>query len=256
VSKPDFIELPGGEMLPILYEDRAVLAIDKPAGWMLVPFNWQRTNYNLQAALVSSIAARDFWARSRDLRYLRYVHRLDAETTGVLLFGKSPGSVRSLGALFESRRMEKVYLAVVEGSPAAPEWVCRLPLGSHPDQRGRMRVDARNGKAAETQFRVLRQAGGRTLLEARPLTGRTHQIRVHLAEARLPIVGDPLYGGRQPVAGAKPAGRRGEPEGGRFVMGLRAIKLAYVDPFTRRPVEIRAPVEEFLRAYGLAGVEV
>ena len=92
--------------MPILYEDRAVLAIDKPRNWMLVPFNWQRTNRNLQAAIVSSIAAKDHWARSRSLKFLRYVHRLDAETTGILLFAKCQGAVDAYGELFESRRME------------------------------------------------------------------------------------------------------------------------------------------------------
>ena len=118
MAKPNQIELPTGERIPILYEDRSVLAIDKPAGWMLVPFSWQKTSRNLQAALTSSIGAGDFWARSRGLKYLRFVHRLDADTSGVLLLAKSPGAVNSLGALFEGRRMEKVYLAVVRGAPA------------------------------------------------------------------------------------------------------------------------------------------
>jgi len=113
VAKPDCIELPTGEKLAILYEDRSVLAIDKPPGWMLVPFSWQKTSRNLQAALTSSIAAGDFWARSRGLRYLRFVHRLDADTTGVLLIAKSQGAVASYGTLFEGRQMEKRYLAVV-----------------------------------------------------------------------------------------------------------------------------------------------
>src|SRR5213592_3384725 len=116
MAKPDCITLHPVQ-IEILYEDRSVLAIDKPRDWMLVPFSWQKTNRNLQAALTSSIAARDFWARSRNLRFLRFIHRLDAETTGVLLFGKSPGAVASYGRLFESRRMEKVYLAVVQGTP-------------------------------------------------------------------------------------------------------------------------------------------
>src|SRR6476646_5796060 len=128
MAKPDSITLPTDEQIEILYEDRSVLAIDKPRDWMLVPFSWQKTNRNLQAALTSSIAARDFWARSRNLRFLRFIHRLDAETTGILLCGKSPGSVMSYGRLFESRQMEKVYLAVVEGRPKQESCTCRLKL--------------------------------------------------------------------------------------------------------------------------------
>src|SRR5215472_6028108 len=113
MPRPNYIEFPTGDCIPILYEDRSVMAIDKPRGWMLVPFSWQKTAHNLQAALTSSIAAGDFWARSRNLKFLRFVHRLDAETTGILLLAKSQGAVASYGTLFESREMEKVYLAVV-----------------------------------------------------------------------------------------------------------------------------------------------
>src|ERR1044071_6733137 len=129
MAKSNVIELPGVEPIPILYEDRSVLAIDKPRGWMLVPFSWQKTNRNLQAAITSSIAAGDFWARSRNLKFLRFVHRLDADTTGVLLFAKSPGAVRTYGDLFESRKMEKIYLAAVRGVPKQTQWTCRLKLG-------------------------------------------------------------------------------------------------------------------------------
>src|SRR5512139_3812018 len=130
MPKPSQIEFPTGERIPILYEDRSVLAIDKPQGWMLVPFSWQKTDRNLQAALTSSIAAGDFWAGSRGVRYRRFVHRLDAETSGILLLGKSPGAVKSFGAMFEGRRMEKVYLAVVWGTPGQREWTCGLKLAA------------------------------------------------------------------------------------------------------------------------------
>ena len=93
MAKPNFIELPDCEPIPILFEDRSVLAIDKPRGWMLVPHSWQRTSFNLQAAITSSIAAGDFWARSRGLKFLKNVHRLDADTSGILLFAKSAGAV-------------------------------------------------------------------------------------------------------------------------------------------------------------------
>jgi 23S rRNA pseudouridine1911/1915/1917 synthase len=269
VAKPTSIELPGVAPIPILYEDRSVLAIDKPRGWMLVPYSWQKTNWNLQAAVVSSIGAGDFWARSRGLKFLKFVHRLDAETTGILLFAKSPGAVESYSVLFEDRRMEKTYLAVVEGVPQKPEWTCLLKLGPAPGQIGRMCVDEREGKESETHFRVLQTIGGsaggprprrvaatvttidqrtsklpraategpiavRTLIAAQPLTGRTHQIRLHLAETAGPVVGDEIYG-------------RGRD---RCRLGLRAVRLAFADPFTRRRIDIRAPIEGFCREYG------
>ncbi len=241
MSKPDCIELPTGERIPILYEDRSVLAIDKPRGWILVPSSWQKTNWNLQAALTSSIAAGDFWARSRGLRFLRFVHRLDGDTTGILLLAKSAGAVNIYGTLFESRKMEKMYLAVVQGVPRQREWVCRKKLAPDRRERGRMKVDEQRGKEAETRFRMLQDRNGRALIEARPVTGRTHQIRVHLAESGHPVVGDELYGRR--IAGKK------------IELGLRAVGLSYVDPFTRRQVRIRAPETEFLQEYGfeLAG---
>jgi len=214
------------------------MAIDKPRGWMLAPFSWQKTSRNLQAALTSSIAAGDFWARSRNLKYLRFVHRLDADTTGILLLTRSPGAVNTFGDLFESRRMEKVYLAIVRGAPGQKQWTCRLRLAPNPRQRGKMKVDSRGGKEAETIFRVLQTGERRSLIEARPFTGRTHQIRVHLAESGHPVLGDELYG---------PALRASEEE---VSLGLRAVGLAYTDPFTRRRVQIRAPAEAFGREYG------
>ncbi len=269
VPKPNHIELPTGERIPILYEDRSVLAIDKPRGWMLVPFSWQHTGRNLQAALTSSIAAKDFWAQSRNLKFLRFVHRLDADTSGILLLARSPGAVDSFGALFESRKMEKVYLAVVRGVPEPREWTCRLKLAPDRAARGRMKVDARQGKEAETHFRALQSKGGMTLVEAHPVTGRTHQIRVHLAESGWAVIGDALYGARavscertrqgRPLTPALSTseGERGnrrqvsgeEKLGGRG-LGLRAVGLSYIDPFTRRRVDIRAPVEQFVREYG------
>lgn len=222
------------------------LAIDKPAGWMLVPFNWQRTRWNLQAAIESSLAGGAFWARSRNLRFLRYVHRLDAETTGVMLFAKSRGALDTLADLFEARRVEKSYLAVATGTPREKTWTCRDSLGPDPACIGRVRVDGREGKPAETEFQVLAQRvdpqlGPLALIQARPFTGRTHQIRVHLATAGQPVLGDEMYGNGDTAS-------RG--------MALRSIRLTYLDPFTRRPVDIRAETGHFLRRFGFASTDL
>lgn len=235
MAKPNFIELPGCKPIPIIYEDRSVLAIDKPRGWMLVPHSWRKTNWNLQAAIDSSLRAGDFWAKSRNLKYLRHVHRLDADTSGVMLLAKSDGAMKAMSDMFESRRMEKTYLAVVAGKPRQAEWVCELPIGPDPAKFGRMRVDrSQTGKDAETHFRVLTRNDRFTLIEASPLTGRTHQIRLHLAESGCPIVCDELYG---------------RVEKG-YRLGLRAVRLAYKDTFTRRPVNIIASAEDFLKEFG------
>jgi 23S rRNA pseudouridine1911/1915/1917 synthase len=230
VAKPDCIELPGGVLLPILYEDRSVLAIDKPAGWMLAPAHWDKTARNLQRALMLSIHAGEHWARARNLRYLRHVHRLDAETSGVLLLAKSPGALRALSRLFETREVKKKYIALVRGVPKLKRWTCRSSLAPEPGTAGRIRVDPIHGQPAETHFLVLETRAHEALIEAVPVTGRTHQIRVHLAASGHPVVGDALYGPK----------RIGEKES---PLALRAIELCYIDPFQKRQVRIVASAD-------------
>jgi RluA family pseudouridine synthase len=238
VARPKQIELADGTVIPILYEDRSIIAIDKPAGWMLVPYNWDKTDRNLHLAISSSIQAGDFWSRSRGLRYLRHVHRLDADTSGILLMARSPGALHTFSRLFESRSMQKTYLAVVATKPAEKQWSCNLRIGPDARQIGRMRVDPAKGKEAETRFRVVESlVSGRTLIEGNPVTGRTHQIRVHLAAAGHPVIGDELYG------------KIAAPDCN-LSLGLRAVGLSYRDPFRKCPVKITAPEGDFRSRFG------
>ncbi|MDB6015833.1 MAG: Pseudouridine synthase [Pedosphaera sp.] len=252
MAKPKHIELADAELvIPILYEDRSIIAIDKPAGWLLAPDSWDQTGRNLQLAIQSSLNAGDFWAHSRNLKYLRFIHRLDAETTGVMLFAKSPGALRAYSELFETRSVGKKYLAVVHGLPKQAEWTCNLPLISDPAMKGRMRIaapdkrgrtsaaDAALIKDAETLFHVLHTSKDTALIEAQPSTGRTHQIRVHLTAGGHPILGDPLYGPDKAAASK-----------GRQRVALRAVQLAFRDPFQKRMIYIDAPATDFLREYG------
>jgi RluA family pseudouridine synthase len=231
----------GNTPIPILFEDHGALVIDKPAGWLLAPDKWTRTARNLQRALAGAIEAREPWTRSRHIRFLRFVHRLDADTSGALLLAKSPGALRAYSELFRRRSVKKVYLAVVQGAPRHSQWNCKLGLAPDPAQRGRMMVDHKRGQESETHFTVAGRNGGRCLVEARPVTGRTHQIRVHLAASGCPVVGDSLYS----------AGRSNDYPAP-YPLGLRAVLLEYVDPFRRRLVRVCAPVVEFLNHFGFA----
>ena len=238
MAKPAFVEL-GTERnpirMPIAYEDRSILAVDKLAGWMLAPDDWDRTSRNLQLAIISSVQGRDFWAASRNLKFLRFVHRLDADTSGLVLFCKSQGAIVRYSELFESRQVKKRYLAVVQGKPKETEWVVQANIAPDPSVKDRMRID-RNGKEAETEFKLLEQNESTSLIEAFPLTGRTHQIRIHLFHSGLSIVGDKIYGGPPPTSEE-------------FPLGLRATHLEYVDPFTRKRIRIRADENKFRKAY-------
>ncbi|MDX6765383.1 MAG: RNA pseudouridine synthase [Candidatus Methylacidiphilales bacterium] len=221
--------------LPVLYEDREVLVIDKPPGWMLAPADWKSTRRNLLAALLEGVEAGAWWARSRGLRFLRPVHRLDTDTSGVLLLAKSPRSLEIFSKFFAQHRMGKTYWALSRNRPAREEWVAREALAEGLDREGRIRVDPRRGRSAETAFRVLAREQGLSWILCQPLTGRTHQIRVHLAHAGCPILGDVLYGGE-----ASPA--RGWP------LALRAVELVWEErPGRSRRVE--APGGGFLSAF-------
>lgn len=182
--------------IPVLFEDACLLALDKPAGLLTSPDRYDPQRPNLMKLLHAAIAGGKPWARERGLDYLMNAHRLDFGTSGVILLAKSKPVLTALANLFGSEKPLKQYAALVQGTPMENKFEVEARLAPHPVRTGLMRVDPKNGKRSRTVFEVLEKFSGWTLLRCEPFTGRTHQIRVHLRQAGLPIVGDELYGGK------------------------------------------------------------
>lgn len=204
------------------------IALDKPAGMVMHP----------GAGAGSGTLAHRLLAHYPELvgvghpRRPGIVHRLDKDTSGVVLIARTAVMYAHLSKAFERRTVHKRYMLIVRGTPDPPRGRIDAPIGRHPTHRTRMAV-ARRGRAATTDYRVLDQAGGVALVEARPTTGRTHQIRVHVAAIGHPIMGDATYGG--------PASRHGR------VM-LHAWTLRFADDAGCHWLAAAAPPVDFQRA--------
>ncbi len=171
----------------VLHEDDRLLVYNKPSG--LASIRERGESDGSLHALASARAGQKIFV----------VHRLDKDTSGVILFAKDAATHRRLSGLFETRQVEKTYLAWVLGAPERDAGVVKAPLREFGS--GRVGVDPR-GKAAVTRWTVLRREKGKTFLEAHPETGRRHQIRAHLYSINLPVLGDKTYGEPRPVGGA------------------------------------------------------
>jgi RluA family pseudouridine synthase len=171
----------------VLHDAEGVVAANKPA-WLPVQGTRASQRISLECALRARLACPE----------LRAAHRLDRQTSGVVLFARDAERAGFLGRKLQDRRIERVYLALVSPPPEKDEWTVRGPLGpakTPPRFRFELRErEARDTRPSETLFRVSHRAGARAVVECRPRTGRTHQLRVHLASGGTPIVGDDLYG--------------------------------------------------------------
>lgn len=170
----------------LLFEDGELIAVNKPAG-----INSQRTPYQFKGTLEYWVC--EYFRRHGINEPARVVHRLDRGTSGVMIFPKYKPTAAWISDRFKESQVEKRYLALVAGRPPQEAWSCAEPIGKLGP--GRYGV-VEGGKSALTEFRLLQSSGDFSLIEARPVTGRTHQIRVHLTAAGLPIVGDTTYGGQ------------------------------------------------------------
>jgi 23S rRNA pseudouridine1911/1915/1917 synthase len=178
--------------LSVIYEDASIIVIDKPAGMVVHPAPGNPTGTLVNALLHH---CKDLSGINGALRP-GIVHRLDKETSGVMVVAKDDEAYHQLAGQFKNRKVEKVYLAIVYGDVKGDEGLIDAPIGRHPDQRKKMTIRTKRGRIALTRWKVLERFGSFTFLEILPQTGRTHQIRVHLTSMGHPLLQDPLYGKR------------------------------------------------------------
>ncbi len=174
--------------LPVVYEDDNVMVIDKPAG-ILTHSKGTFSHEGTVASFIEPKLSADLEGSNRG----GIVHRLDRDTSGIMICAKNAATQSYLQKQFQDRKTKKLYTAVVEGIPKETEAILKWPIGRNPKKPQTFRVDI-NGKLAETHFTLLRSGAKRSLVELRPSTGRTHQLRVHMTYLGHPIVGDRLYG--------------------------------------------------------------
>ena len=180
--------------LDIAYEDQELLVIDKPAGLTVHPAPGHRDHTLANAVLAHLPGLEEVGGPLR----AGIVHRLDKDTSGLLVVAKSEEAHAHLAKQFQERRVTKLYLALAHGGVSPPEAIIEAPIGRDRRDRKRMAVLS-TGREATTRYRVVRQYQGYSLLEVRPTTGRTHQVRVHLASVGHPLAGDSTYGKRHPL---------------------------------------------------------
>ncbi len=227
--------VPVAEALPlaVLHEDKDLVVVDKAAGMVVHPGAGHASG-TLVNALLHRV--KDLAGVGGELRP-GIVHRLDKDTTGCLVVAKHETALVALQKAFKTRTVEKTYLALVHGVPKAAQARIETLYGRHPVNRQRFTGKVKEGKPALTEYRVLESFDGAALVEVDLLTGRTHQIRVHLSEAGHPLLGDTLYG-----AGRKPKGQGAEAQAIVGRQALHAWKLAFPHPRTGKVLRLEAPL--------------
>lgn len=225
--------------IDILYQDDWLFIVNKPAGLLSAP-----DRYDPDAPVVSRELEMEFG-------HLWAVHRLDKDTSGVLVFARTEEAHRAMSVAFEGRKVHKAYHAVVNGRPSWQETTCALPLMPDGDRMHRTIVDG-SAKESLTEFRIMGLHARMAIVEASPVTGRTHQVRVHLAALGHPIACDPLYGDGKPVFLSHIKRRwKGDEYKERPLISrtaLHAYSIRFDHPEDGRPLAFEAPYPKDFRA--------
>ncbi len=241
--------------LEILFEDDDLVVVDKPPDMVVHPSrgHWAGT---LVGALAFHFAGKLSTVRGPARPGI--VHRLDRDTSGVILVAKNDAIHAKLAALFEEKKIQKEYFAIVIGCPSLDRDVVDLPIGLHTKSREKMAIRRNDpdAKEAQTFYEVIRRYRGFSTIRVMPKTGRTHQIRVHLTHTGYPILCDKLYGGRslitaEELQGKTPIALTEDAAEGTVLLArqaLHAYRLSFVHPETGKPIEITAPIPNDMRS--------
>jgi 23S rRNA pseudouridine1911/1915/1917 synthase len=213
--------------LRVGYEDEHLLVVDKPAGVVVHPGAGHGTGTLVHGVL-------EHGAAGGEEERPGIVHRLDRDTSGLLVVARSQEAHERLKRLVQQRRLEREYLAVVRGRPRSRSGRIEAPIGRDRRDPTRQSLDAERPRDAVTHFELVELIDQNALLRVRLETGRTHQIRVHLAAIGLPVIGDPVYGVPDPALGRQ---------------FLHAARLAFAHPFTGEQVEVESPLPDELARY-------
>ena len=250
--------------LDVVFEDADLAVVNKPAGMMVHAGSGQNEDARSRGTLVNALLYRfkKLSSTGGDLRP-GIVHRLDKDTSGLIVVAKNDRTHAALGEMFAGRQMKKTYIALVQGAVERARGTINAGVGRDPVRRTRMTtLPTENARTAVSHYEVIRRLNNRfgkfTLLRVRIETGRTHQIRVHMASIGHPVVGDTLYGGAgqltdqvaSQAAQSKAARRRAEPE--RLKLGrnfLHAARLEFTHPRTGKLLELEAPLPEELENF-------
>lgn len=221
--------LPENIPLDILYEDQWLLVVNKPKDMVVHP-----SAGHMEGTLVNAVMAHCGEHLSGINGVLRpgIVHRIDKDTTGALLICKDDTVHRDLAEQLKVHSIKRRYRAIVQGNLREDQGTVDAPVGRHPTDRKKMAVNYKNGKEAVTHYQVLERFGNATYIECRLETGRTHQIRVHMASLGHPLLGDTIYGSSK-----NPYHLQGQ--------ALHAMILGFVHPITREYLEFQAPLPEY-----------
>ena len=243
--------VPEGIPLNALYEDDAILVLDKQAGMAVHPGAGRRSG-----TLVHALLARGrMWSTIGGEERPGIVHRLDRNTSGVMVVARTDSAHRALSAQFKDRTVEKIYIAIVWGRVQSDVFAVDAPLGRDRVHRKRISSRTSSPRSASTEFRIMERLGGFTFLEARPRTGRTHQIRAHLKGEGHPILGDLEYGGARWTNLSDGPLRQGIQIFDRLALHARSLTFMHPSNGQRLTFEAPIPVEfqrvlDLLRAHG------